>query len=93
MTDRSETTGLLAGVGLAGTVAVCRGATLLLAGGLIAGLAAGWLRYWPLLLIAAALAALAAWRRWRRHHTGCPTPADDAHAREAPADDAHTPSQ
>lgn len=74
MTNRPGSTGLLAGVGLAGFLAVCCAAPVLLGGGVAAGVAAGWLRSWPLLLVAGALLAGAAWWGWRRRRSGCPTP-------------------
>lgn len=74
LSNRPGSTGVLAGVGLAGFLAVCCAAPVLLGGGVAAGLAAGWLQSWPLLLGAGALLAAAAWWGWRRRRSGCPTP-------------------
>lgn len=72
--------GVLAGLGVAGAVAVCCGAKLLLAGGIAAGVAAGWLDYWPLSALAGVLVAAGLWRR-RRRRVACAT---ETSSRETP---------
>jgi hypothetical protein len=72
--------GTLGGLGLAGAVVGCCGGKLLLA----SGIAAGGLRYWPLLVLAGVLVAIGLWRRHRRQTT-CPTATATAPAADASA--------